>query len=508
MAEQNKISSLVDVYSEQFGQVLAPITKRIRELMDQGFTAEQSVSQALTEANITGRNQEILLNALTSAVSAGYGAQVADAAATRSVLLHESWAPDKMALSGRLHNVDAVMRNEIVNTIQASMRGNKAWVGTARELYDGYNAGRVLDKAKLPEYLTELEKQARRYLGAGDPEAFGEYQRTLRAAQRNIERLSGSGAPNKALKAAYSQILETTEKYSDKAMDRAIKTAVEEKSRYYAERIARTEISRAWGDGFLARYKNDPLVIAFRWVLSSRHPRFDICDLHANANFYGLGKGVYPKNAFPTRPAHPHCHCGIAPVYEGEVDMDEDAERKLLVNPKFDETAGNRYMRSLDKIEQMHLLGVEGVNAWKKGADWRSYARNWGGHEDDLGRMTAESFGDTIKKKDLPDKLKAEDSSLPKQLPYGAQAKRAWIPAGAEIVDAYVIAGHGTSKTLRNAAKLAERYGGNADEWMKKVGKVVSDLHEYDVHWYEHLSAGSHDHKVKTWKERRSGSES
>lgn len=63
-------------------------------------------------------------------------------------------------------------------------------------------------------------------------------------------------------------------------VDKAIYVATQEKARYFAERIARTEKARAYMDGVMYKYANDPDCIAFKWKLSSRHPCDDICDLY------------------------------------------------------------------------------------------------------------------------------------------------------------------------------------------------------------------------------------
>ena len=51
---------------------------------------------------------------------------------------------------------------------------------------------------------------------------------------------------------------------------------------------------RAYAEGEIARHLDDPDVVAFRWRMSSSHPIVDICDVYANADLYGLGRGVYP----------------------------------------------------------------------------------------------------------------------------------------------------------------------------------------------------------------------
>jgi len=39
--------------------------------------------------------------------------------------------------------------------------------------------------------------------------------------------------------------------------------------------------------------------------LSSKHPKTDICDYHAQVDLYGLGPGVYPKADAPKPPLPP-----------------------------------------------------------------------------------------------------------------------------------------------------------------------------------------------------------
>lgn len=49
------------------------------------------------------------------------------------------------------------------------------------------------------------------------------------------------------------------------------------------------------GQTVFAKTLADPLVVAVKWHLSSRHPVYDICDLYSAADMYNLGSGVYPK---------------------------------------------------------------------------------------------------------------------------------------------------------------------------------------------------------------------
>ena len=145
--------------------------------------------------------------------------------------------------------------------------------------------------------------------------------------------------------------------------------AVQEKSRYVAERIARTESARAWADGFIARYETDDTVAAYRWEVSSAHPCTDVCDMYANVDLWGLGKGIYPKDQCPTLPAHPHCLCYLSPIYEGEVDLNEQQDLR--------EEGGNHWLQKQSKDVQRQLLGVQGAKAWEAGRPWQDVLRNY-----------------------------------------------------------------------------------------------------------------------------------
>ncbi len=394
-AFEAKYFELISQYSQQFRKLSQLVAERVLELLAQGVDINKAISQALQENSFFGRNKEVLMSILFKAAAFGFGidpGKVANPTEIKRILLYEAWAPDKMNLSERLHGVSQEMRQEIVDTISSSMRQQKTVLDMARDLYDGYNSGKkVINQAELPEYLDRLQRAAKR-AAQGDRDILREFNQALKAAQRNVGKLADNDAPTKALKAAYSELVSAAENLNEKALEKAVHTAVEEKSRYLAERIARTETSAAWGEAFFTKHEDDPDVIAYRWRLSSRHPRFDICDLHANADFYGLGKGVYPKDKFPKRPAHPHCFCLVEPVYEGEIHIDFDKEAEILDNAKFNSKAGNDYLNSLSEYEQKQLLGTDGWKAWKKDRDWQKYLRLWNGNDTPKSRFKQSDF--------------------------------------------------------------------------------------------------------------------
>ena len=221
-----------------------------------------------------------------------------------------------------------------------------------------YNPDNMVRKQRLPKYLQDVVNFSRRSdLGKNDVISL---QKLMRKARRVVDRLAQNGALDRALKTSYKELLDAVESCSDKALRRAVRTAVEEKSRYVAERIARTESACAWYQGFLKDTMNDPDVVAYRWVESTRHPTEDICDEYAKVDAYGLGPGIFPKDKAPELPAHPHCLCHYEKVYASELNsylfngMLEKEEQRYGRNK---ETAINHayinsgeYRRKFDKI--------------------------------------------------------------------------------------------------------------------------------------------------------------
>ena len=248
------------------------------------------------------------------------------------------------------------MREAITDTIREQLKRNATWTDAAKALYDGYEHGNVVRPQQLPKYLSVV-----RYATQGSPEALREARKVF----YNIERLSKSGAPTKSLRAAYSSLVRAAQTGTEEQLEKACYVAVQEKSRYVAQRIIRTELSRAYSDGFNAKIMQDDDVVAVRLKLSTRHPVFDICDLFAEADMYGLGKGVYPKDkAPPSRFIRTAC-AGLKKYSSGKSTSPSKKQRQAggrqvaCGNIRREQTARPRHRRKCDvegrrKLAEVH----------------------------------------------------------------------------------------------------------------------------------------------------------
>lgn len=289
--------------------------------------------------------------------------------------LSRPWDGSGLTLSQKLHGADAQMRNAIINTLETQIRANKSVIEIARALYDGYNYDKVINTQDLPKYLNAF-----RHAMPEDIDAL----RLARQATWRINALGRNGAPNQALATAYKQLLETATTSTDKALKNAVYVAINEKSRYVAERIARTESARAWADGFFANTLQDKQIIGFKWRISSRHPVYDICDMYARADMFNLGAGVYPKDKIPPLPAHPHCLCRVSEVYKGEADLNNQTDN---TNAAVDD-----WLRQLPEDKRKLVLGIQGNKEWLAGEGWEDNLRGWQGLTKPTSRLDGESI--------------------------------------------------------------------------------------------------------------------
>lgn len=95
------------------------------------------------------------------------------------------------------------------------------------------------------------------------------------------------------------------------------------KGLYAARRLARTETTRAFGQGTIEAAKRSRFVTKIRWRLSGRYnPKIDNGQCADNVGEY------YPEEV-PRYPAHPNCRCTLLPIAEDPQKVAEYLRRQL-----------------------------------------------------------------------------------------------------------------------------------------------------------------------------------
>lgn len=264
-------------------------------------------------------------------------------------------------------------------------------VTLARTLYENWRETSSLVTGIVNEHLKGMQ-QARElalklYTGYGlvDGEALkftakglSVLPKALRAlaGDANVRRalMSAAGRAGRvrvktlALRAAYEQAVNAEIAGAAQArIDKLLKVAMEEKLRYFANRIAQTELARAHAMAAGREFMADDSLTVVQWRLSGNHPRDDICDIFASVDNYGLGPGCYPKEVAPQPVAHPFCRCRLRSRPDLQAGMgrfNPGAERAYLAGMSEQEAA--RLAGSKRKLQRIQS-GGSALDAWNSG---------------------------------------------------------------------------------------------------------------------------------------------
>lgn len=361
---------------------IAAFERRIRELMAEGYSVKFAVHQAYKEHPVMQTLQREVAAQIRAEAERGYGDSLPQGITDR--LFTHAWTPDGLTLSERTTHASILVREMVARTISEQIKKSDSYRQASLAIFDGYRQGGVIPVQDVPKYLAETTAIARHASIPRD-----EILKMLKPIRRQIEKGTTAG-----MRAAYSQLVDALEDQNEKALNKAIYAATQERTRYFADRIARTEMARAYQDGFLLGWDNNEDCVAYQWKLSGRHPRYDICDLYAKADLYGMGAGVFPKDKVPRLPAHPHCMCFLKPVIRGMIDNETPIERI--------EEGGREYLDSVDLHHRQMILGIHGEKDVMDGKiSWTQQVRGYGGKKIDSRLSQEGAKSGIIKKKEF-----------------------------------------------------------------------------------------------------------
>lgn len=315
--------------------------------------AQSAFDEMMTRIN-AGETPRDAIEAVTAQFSGQYYAELSSAFSAVldsaiGIAEIKQWPVGDVALSEHLYRHTAQVNAVTRQLIQNQAKGFVQMRDLAMQIYEGY---RFKDdplkvKAKLPKYLREALR---------DPAIDAGFARIV--AQIRVNQLK-----TPALKAAYSQMLDALEQEAGAArLKNLLRTAWYERNRYFANRIAQTELHRAYSNQVAQEIMADDEAVWVKYQMSPTHPRVDICDRHAGLNAWGKGKGVYPKAKAPKPPAHPHCRCTVRPAYE----IDGEPGQPI-------KDAEQRFMNRLSPYDQRLIAGSRArLEAFKNGRSLES----------------------------------------------------------------------------------------------------------------------------------------
>ena len=286
----------VDALAEKFGRFVATLARAQFAAMVARIAAGEDAAAAVraAQAGFTGAMADQLAQAFSEILQRSVGV-----AEMRALPVGD------ITLSRRLYQHDAQTQAEVLGVIRAHATGVHQARELALALYDGYNPRDGIKRPLEGRAVGQLPKALRALIE--DATARRSLAKLVQNGQAQAARLKS--AP---LRAAYSEAIAAWESGAGhEALVHRLDIAQREKNRYFANRIAQTELARAHQAGVAAEFMADPEISVVQVLINPAHPKMDICDLHARADLYGLGPGLYPKAKAPQPPFHPFCWCKL-----------------------------------------------------------------------------------------------------------------------------------------------------------------------------------------------------
>lgn len=270
---------------------------RLVELIRTGMAPRDAVQQVVE--SFAGEMADTLAAAFSAVMSGAVGAE--------SVMQMEVGA---VSLSRRLYTESTVIGEKVTAIVDRHAQGFVDARRLALELFEGYG---FRDPKAEPLVFNPRNEKLPKYLREAlltDVDLAGQIQRAF-------ARVQVADLKTGALRAAYAEALAALDDIEaaggQELLAKKMRIAFFERMRYFARRVAQTELHRAYARRQAAELLDDTDVEFVQWRMSPAHPVADICDYFAGVNRHGLGPGVYPKRLAPVAPAHPHCFCVLSP---------------------------------------------------------------------------------------------------------------------------------------------------------------------------------------------------
>ena len=355
-----EISRLVRTFDIKYGKAVAPFIpwlldnlkklgkRTIKQVVDKGwseFDIEPKISNSVVDNAVEG--------AIIKAKSKDPEA-IIDERALRGAINDVAWASDQVDLRNRNKRANTSTRRYMAKAIKIDLEYTSNYDQNLKKINAHITKSGQVDEKFLRKRVRRMTQDIRSLGFEKD------YEKDLRALEREIKDLAEMNYPSSETKRAYERFIKSVRGKNIESFEKSVENMVKTKARYISRRIARTETARSQLDTFLAMSKDDDDVTAYRWRLDASHDITDICDIHAKAD-HGLGVGVFPKNKLPPMPAHPNCICYFTEVVDDELDMRDFSYVK----------GGNDFVNKLSTKKQNEILGSrERGDAFRNGENW------------------------------------------------------------------------------------------------------------------------------------------
>jgi len=354
MPNLNRIDDIGDITDAEFEKLL-------REVVNDAVTSLENSENINIRSLYNGQSREIILDGMVKSAQAGHGVSYFIPSIENFNEYYLTSTYNGSTLSNRIYRDSQRAQRALEKTVKQHIKDKTNWQRLTKDIKKN-----VIPKGDVPQYIKDVEEAFKKADVTG-------LKKAIRKANRRIEMFTDKDGITKSnLRRAYADVVKAAEKGDAALLKKKMSTAVEKKAINNSQRLARSELSRAYMDAELRRIQDDVDMIGWRSILSPQHPRPDICDFMAQADQYGMGAGVFPKSMGSPLPHHPGCICMVAGVLRQ--DGDRSGRHSKTRVKEYLTGLKNGGAKSREKLKG--ILGVEGsmnINEWER------YMRNWKG---------------------------------------------------------------------------------------------------------------------------------
>ena len=293
-------------YNSEYGIIANELTEILQKRLA-GLSKSQVdavIRDVLKETDTVNKLKDIILSLLIGGATSEL---VRNYIVSEKFALSVTYGGIKPKLSATIHKLGKDAQNILSNTVKQSLTEGASWT---KAMYNLRNQDLTI--GDLPDYIRKSISGSK-----------ADQQR----ARAMVRRLSSRTSPTTAVKNAYGRILDAVESDNQKALAKAIDSAVNNKIKYNTARIARTEYAYASAGASQKMIDDDPDIIGWVSRVSDNRPIgfHDICDMY-NGQFF-------PKSVPILQPYHIQCMCHAEIVYKGgrmKKAWSEDVSQKWL----------------------------------------------------------------------------------------------------------------------------------------------------------------------------------
>jgi hypothetical protein len=327
--------ALLEATAAGLDDALREALAEVVTLIQSGMVPRDAVAQVM--ASFQGEMAQTMAIALSGMLGASVGAEAVMALEVGAV-----------QLSRKLYAEAASVGEVVQGVVQRHANGLQDARRLALELFEGYTF-RAPDaeplqiapsNPRLPKYMRE---------------ALLNDDAVLADMRKAFAKLQVNDLATEPLRAAYQQVLDAIDGIQAgsgaKLLEKRIEVAFYERMRYFATRIARTELHRAYSlrEAQLLTDDADVEFVQIRRAPGRGSPC--ICSLFTGRDLYGLGPGVYPKASAPVPPFHPFCMCVMSPRLDltGQTAAARDPDGDVYFLKRLDPSVSARVIGSQAK---------------------------------------------------------------------------------------------------------------------------------------------------------------